>query len=117
LWMADEYVSTPARALGLVLPPPGREKTALWARATGVEGRLTERQSALLASLPRLAGRDLAALRRLEQRGLVEIGPRPVRRAPEHHLVRAAHRPELTIAQRRAVEEILDGGRSLLHGV
>ena len=24
LWMADEYCSTPARALSLVLPPPGR---------------------------------------------------------------------------------------------
>src|SRR3954452_11312709 len=48
LWMADEYVSTPARALGLVLPPPGREKTALWAeRIDGTDGKLTERQKAL----------------------------------------------------------------------
>src|SRR5437762_2006944 len=117
LWMADEYVSTPARALGLVLPPPGREKTVLWAQATGAEGRLTERQRALVDSLPRLAGPDLAALRRLERRGLVEIGPRPVRRAPEHHLVRAAERPRLTADQERAVAEILAGGRSLLHGV
>jgi len=53
LWMADEYVSTPARALGLVLPPPGREKTALWAEATGADGRVNERQAELIASLPR----------------------------------------------------------------
>ena len=33
LWMADEYCSTPARALSLVLPPPGRPRTELWAAA------------------------------------------------------------------------------------
>ncbi|HWT93751.1 MAG TPA: hypothetical protein VN238_12185, partial [Solirubrobacteraceae bacterium] len=34
-WMADEYVSTFARALQLVLPPSGaRAKTALWAELT-----------------------------------------------------------------------------------
>ncbi|HEY8583826.1 MAG TPA: hypothetical protein VIL49_12795, partial [Capillimicrobium sp.] len=33
-WMAREYCSTFARALGLMLPPGGtREKTALWAEA------------------------------------------------------------------------------------
>jgi primosomal protein N' (replication factor Y) len=117
LWMADEYVSTPARALGLVLPPPGREKTALWAEATGANGRVTERQQALLDSLPRWTGSDTAALRRLEKRGLVTIGPRGRRRAVTHHLVSEAARPELTNDQRRAVDAILEGGRSLLHGV
>ena len=34
LWMADEYCSTPARALSLVLPPPGRPRTELWAERT-----------------------------------------------------------------------------------
>src|SRR5436305_11280398 len=63
LWMADEYVSTPARALGLVLPAPGREKTELWAeRIDGAEANLTERQAQLLASLPRWTGSDTAAL-------------------------------------------------------
>src|SRR5439155_770354 len=39
LWMADEYVSTPARALGLVLPPPGRGKTEVYLQlAERVEG-------------------------------------------------------------------------------
>src|SRR5919199_2287253 len=50
LWMAREYCSTPARALGLMLPPPGRPRTALWAERTGVplDGRrLTARQRAL----------------------------------------------------------------------
>src|SRR4051795_11434518 len=85
LWMADEYVSTPARALGLVLPPPGREKTALWAQATGADGRVTERQAALLASLPRWTGSDTAALRRLEKRGGVGIGARRPRPGGPHH--------------------------------
>src|SRR3954471_12720317 len=49
LWMAGEYCSTPARALSLVLPPPGRAKTRLWAEATGADGRLTDHQRALLA--------------------------------------------------------------------
>src|SRR3954466_9257226 len=96
LWMADEYVSTPARALGLVLPPPGREKTALWAEATGAEARVNERQAELIASLPRWTGADTAALRRLEKRGLVTVGPRGRRRAVIHHLVGEARRPPLT---------------------
>src|SRR3954468_2764840 len=86
LWLADDTCSTPARALGLLLPPKGTgAKTALWAapgRALATAERLTERQRALLATLPRLAGADLPALRRLEARGLVSIAPRVVRRAP-----------------------------------
>src|SRR5215217_6053626 len=43
LWMAAEYCSTPARALSLVLPPPGRARTELWAAPTGgANGKLTE---------------------------------------------------------------------------
>ncbi|MGH2944296.1 MAG: hypothetical protein ACRDLN_16140, partial [Solirubrobacteraceae bacterium] len=35
-WMADEYCSTPARALALVSPPPGgRAKLTWWASPTG----------------------------------------------------------------------------------
>src|SRR3954447_10477148 len=90
LWMAAEYCSTPARALALVSPPSGaRAKTALYAEPatpgpsnpsdgrvsppTGGGPRLTERQAALLDSLPRFTGADTAALRRLEARGLVRI--------------------------------------------
>jgi primosomal protein N' (replication factor Y) (superfamily II helicase) len=126
LWMADEYCSTPARALSLLLPPKGaRPKTALWAApaGTGVDGvaRLTERQRALLDSLPRFAGPDLAALRRLEGRGLVRIEPRIVRRAPLHVGVGAVReQPALTAEQQEAlaaIEAAAPGKRLLLHGV
>jgi primosomal protein N' (replication factor Y) len=133
-WMAREYVSTFARALQLVMPPAGaRERRALWAEPLtlvpergagrrGPDGRpLSDRQAELLRSLPRFAGGDLPALRRLEARGLVRIGPRPRRRAPEHVPVGArGPRPALTPAQRAALAAIAgaaDGERVLLHGV
>ena len=125
LWMAAEYCSTPARALSLLLPPKGtRAKTALWAQVTGdpdAQERLSDRQRALLASLPRFAAGDLAALRRLEGRGLVSITPRIVRRAPLHVPVGAARaQPELTADQAAALRAIVTaapGERLLLHGV
>ncbi|HMI72171.1 MAG TPA: DEAD/DEAH box helicase, partial [Solirubrobacteraceae bacterium] len=140
MWIAAEYCSTPARALSLLLPPKGtRPKTALWAEAVGAPDgaagpsggaaggerdaadRLTDRQRALLATLPRFAGPDLAALRRLEARGLVRIAPRIVRRAPLHVPVGAARaEPQLTAAQAEALEAIAaaaPGDRLLLHGV
>ncbi|HEX2086954.1 MAG TPA: primosomal protein N' [Solirubrobacteraceae bacterium] len=131
-WMAREYVSTFARALQLVMPPAGaRAKRALWAEpltlvpapgSPAPDGRpLTARQAALLSSLPRWAGADLASLRRLEARGLVRIGPRGRRRAPEHVAVGARRaRPRLTPAQRAALDAIAsaaDGDRLLVHGV
>ncbi len=124
-WMAREYCSTFARAAGLMLPPAGtREKTALWAEPVeggGDGGRLTDRQRALLASLPRLAGPDLAALRRLERRGFVRIGPRAQRRAPVHARVGArTPPPRLTGDQEAALAAIAAAGpgdRLLLHGV
>ncbi len=118
LWMAGEYCSTPARALGLVLPPPGRARTVLWAEPTGADGRLTGRQRALLARLPAPAGGDLAALRRLEARGLVTIAPRARRRAPRTNP--APDRPvQLTAEQAAAVADIraAPGEARLLHGV
>src|SRR3954465_10883642 len=73
-WMGREYCSTFARALQLVLPPArARERTTLHAEGTERPlhaERLPEGKRALLASLPLLAGGDLAALRRLERRGL-----------------------------------------------
>src|SRR5690242_10723567 len=78
-WMGREYCSTFARALQLVLPPARvKEKTVLWAQRTTHpldDERLTDGQRALLDSLPRVAGPDLQALRRLERRGLVHVGP------------------------------------------
>jgi primosomal protein N' (replication factor Y) (superfamily II helicase) len=125
LWMAAEYCSTPARALSLLLPPKGtRAKTALWARAARAPEageRLNDRQRDLLASLPRFAGGDLPALRRLESRGLVAVEERVVRRAPQHVNVGARReRPALTGAQRTALHAIRDaapGEGLLLHGV
>jgi primosomal protein N' (replication factor Y) (superfamily II helicase) len=138
MWIAAEYCSTPARALSLLLPPKGtRPKTALWAEEVGApsdaagrsdaatEGdraaRLTDRQRALLATLPRFTGPDLAALRRLEARGFVRIVPRIVRRAPVHVAVGAARdEPPLTPPQEDALEAIAaaaPGERLLLHGV
>jgi primosomal protein N' (replication factor Y) (superfamily II helicase) len=125
LWMAAEYCSTPARALSLVSPRSGtRAKTALWAEPGNAhEGeRLNEAQRGLLESLPRWTGGDLAALRRLEARGLVRIVPRVVRRAPTHTAV-GARRPEpppLTSEQEAALAAILEaqpGEELLLHGV
>jgi primosomal protein N' (replication factor Y) len=119
LWMAEEYCSTPARALSLVLPPPGRPRTELWAQRTAAEldgARLTERQRVLLERLPGPAAPDLPALRRLEARGLVAIEPRARRRAPLLH--RAPDRAvTLTADQEAALERIRGGGEHLLHGV
>ena len=130
LWMADEYCSTPARALDLVSPPAsGRAKVAWWAaaRAEGSDGpategaagrgptavrALSERQRQLLddlrASGPRPAGGDLPALRRLADRGLVALERRAVRRYVSHDAVgaRRAQPPPLTRDQERALIEI-----------
>ena len=131
LWMAEEYCSTPARALALVSPAPGaRAKLAWWAQlapAPPPQGRPpTERQQALLAGLPRAAGGDLPALRRLEHRGLVTLTRRPARRHVQHESVGARRaQPQLTADQTLALAEIEtamaqpDGAPRplLLHGV
>ena len=81
--MAAEYASTPARALSLVLPPPGKPRLRKWAARTAapLDGeRLTAGQRVLLERLPGPAGEDLGSLRRLEKRGLVAIAEQ--RRAP-----------------------------------
>lgn len=124
-WMAAEYGSTPARAYTLMLPPRGaRAKKVLHAtalREPEAEERLTARQRELLASLPRVAGKDLASLRRLEARGLVAIEAVGSRRVPSHSAVGAGPgAPELTADQQRALEAILSaapGESLLLHGV
>jgi primosomal protein N' (replication factor Y) len=121
LWMAEEYCSTPARALSLVLPPRGTPRSVLWAEAArepDAGEKLTDGQVRLLARLPAPAGRDLAALRRLEARGLVALAPRDARRAPRAG-ARVDRRVEPTAEQEAAVAA-LDGGEErewLLHGV
>jgi primosomal protein N' (replication factor Y) len=128
-WMADEYCSTPARALALVSPSPGaRAKLVWWAAASGAEpaGRpLSAAQQALLGSLPRAAGPDLPALRRLQARGLVDLERRPQRRHVSHEAVgaRRAQAPALTAEQAGVLAAVQDElGREqpeplLLHGV
>ena len=126
-WLADEYCSTPARAYSLMLPPRGvKERSALYAsvlREPGEDERLTANQRELLGSLPRLAGADVAALRRLEKRGLVLLEAQSQRRAPKHAEVgkaSGASGPRLTSDQTEALEQLLaaaPGEQLLLHGV
>jgi primosomal protein N' (replication factor Y) (superfamily II helicase) len=98
LWVAEEYVSTPARGLALVLPPgtgtgsgrrvKARESLAATltdaGRAALAEGvRLGSRQRAGLealadgplrvSDLARVSGCDHASVRRLENRGLLAV--------------------------------------------
>jgi primosomal protein N' (replication factor Y) len=115
-WMAAEYCSTPARALQLVLPPPGRAKTELWAEKVADGEGLTEKQAAALAALPGPAKNALAVLRALEKKGLVTIRPRVQRRTPMSDP--GPDRPvALTAEQAAAVASIARGGSHLLHGV
>ncbi|MEA2449113.1 MAG: hypothetical protein QOG63_1045 [Thermoleophilaceae bacterium] len=145
LWVADEYCSTPARGLALVLPPgSGARRTGI-ARAlaaaitdagraalTGAE-RLGDRQRAALLALAeqplpvaaaaRAAGGGHATLRSLEARGLVVIENAERRRRPAIEGVGARGLADtvLTGAQEaalRRVETALERGgeRLLLHG-
>ncbi len=125
-WIAAEYCSTTARALALMLPPRGiRTRTTLHARTLREAEpgeRLTERQRLLLESLPRAAGTDLQALRRLESRGLVAIEPLAVRRTHVNVSVgaRSDGIPALTVDQQRVLAEVeaaTAGEQLLLHGV
>jgi primosomal protein N' (replication factor Y) len=137
LWVAQEYCSTPARGLQLVLPPGTgaggqrvRTRTELRAEITaaGEEslaagGRLGTRQRAVLealgsgemsaAELTAAVGADRQVLRRLEQRGLIATRSSRLRRRPGGTSVGAARgRPQLLEEQERAVREIvaaLDG--------
>ncbi len=145
VWMAHEYCSTPARALGLVLAPGiadgVRSKKVLVAELTdtgraliggdaGGAQPLTDRQRATLAALQRdgptvAAELGTPALRRLEARGLVTISRRAQRRRPRRHTVGSASSrpPPLSADQRLALEPITQAiessapDRFLLHGV
>jgi primosomal protein N' (replication factor Y) len=145
-WVGEEYCSTPARGLGLVLPPGTGtgaearrvrplmdlevEATPEGVAAIDGGGRLGLRQRAVLRALvggPKSAralaasaGSDRATLRRLQARGLVST--REVERRRRHHTpgVGAVREGiELTDDQRRVLAG-LDAGESrqfLLHGV
>ncbi len=132
LWVGEEYCSTPARGLGLVLPPgTGTGGTALKAK-TELRARITEagrsaiaggerlghRQAAVLGALldgersgTDLAagpGADRAALRRLEARGLIETSTVVLRRRPAGPRLRSPVRPPaLSADQRRATGTVV----------
>src|SRR5215207_1797161 len=133
-WVGEEYCSTPARGLGLVLPPgigtgaDARrvrplvelevEATEEGLAATAGGGRLGLRQRAVLRALaagPKLARQlaatarsDRATLRRLEARGLVEtreVERRRRHRSPGVGAVREG--VELTADQRAGLDAVL----------
>ena len=142
LWTAEEYVSTPARGLSLVLPPGtgtgARQRTrarhALRAQLTeagrsaldGAERLGVKQREALerLAPGPLPAARlGHGTLRRLETRGLVAIEDARVARRPQINAVGArGDVVDATPAQTAALERIeralaQGGGSLLLHGV
>src|SRR3954452_11906025 len=134
-WVGEEYCSTPARGLGLVLPPgvgTGAEArrirplVELEVEATpegiaAVDGgeRLGLRQKAVLRALiagPKLAralaasaGSDRATLRRLEARGLVRTREVERRRRHESPAIGAVREGvELTPDQRAALRTVVE---------
>ncbi|MBK5233032.1 MAG: DEAD/DEAH box helicase family protein, partial [Thermoleophilia bacterium] len=132
IWIAREYCSTPARGLGLMLPPgtgTGGERTRARveklnrltdAGREAISGgdRLGAKQKLVLTSLleGEMTGRELsartgadgAALKRLESRGLIAREEIRVRRRPEGSVVgsAAADAPELTSEQSAAVSDL-----------
>ena len=139
-WIAEQYCSTPARALTLVLPPGAAggarrkrvlvaELTDAGAQALGDGATLTDRQRTALEALER-DGPAVAAtlgtptLRRLETRGLVRLESSTRARRPASVAIgrRLDGAPELTGEQRDALDAVLSAGgdaprRFLLHGV
>jgi primosomal protein N' (replication factor Y) len=133
LWVADEYCSTPARGLALVLPPGtgtgpkqrARPRRALTAGITDAGraaleagerlGTAQRRVLETLAIAPmaaaeacRTAGCGHDTLRRLQERGLVTMDEVRVRRAPQTAAVGAPGDADaaLTGAQSAAIQRI-----------
>jgi primosomal protein N' (replication factor Y) len=142
-WIASEYCSTIARALGLVLPPGAargsRPLSRLVAELTSVgraslsseqAARLTDGQRTLLEGLsdgPLTAtttGASHAILRRLADRGLILLERRNIARRPRHASVgtRRPEPPALTAEQQDVLDAIAAAMAEpqptrLLHGV
>ncbi len=124
VWIADEYCSTPARALQVLLPAGAtrglQERRALVAAITdagrsalGDGTRLTAAQRAALTALAAhgpttAAPLGTATLRRLEGRGLVSVALEVQRRPARTHSVSsiAAAPPPLTAEQAAALGPI-----------
>jgi primosomal protein N' (replication factor Y) len=133
-WIAREYCSTPARGIGLMLPPGTgtggqrtKARTETLSRITDAgraaleeNARLGSKQQQALRSLLEgemtgrelmgLAGADASTLKRLETRGLIEREQIRVRRRPESSGVGSASvaAPRLTADQAAAVERLND---------
>ena len=134
LWVAHEYVSTPARGLALVLPPgtgtgsgrPLQPRRSLRAALTDAgrealdsSARLGRRQAAVLdalavgpgsvAAVARQAGADHSTVRSLERRGLVRLenAAEPARRPSVDRVGARTGAVEPTAAQRAALEAIV----------
>jgi primosomal protein N' (replication factor Y) len=124
-WIADEYCSTAARALAVMLPPGATrgltEKQVLTAVVTeaGREAltdgtRLTEGQKTVLTALAAsgaipAAQLGTATLRRLKSRGLVSLDLAVSSRRPDRHAVSSisAAAPQLTSEQQAALVPIM----------
>ncbi len=125
-WMADEYCSTPARALSLVLAPGAaggvRPRELLFAELTDAgraalagEERLTTKQRQMLERLELegplpAAGLGHEAARRLAARSLVELRRTTSLRRPAGHTVGAvsASAPVLAAEQAAALGRVLE---------
>jgi primosomal protein N' (replication factor Y) len=134
LWVADEYCSTPARGLALVLPPGtgtgakqrARPRTTLTASITdagrealAADDRLGVAQKRVLEALSaaplaaadacRAAGCTHDTLNRLAARGLIALDQVRVHRAPATTRIGSARSggAELTAAQQAAVTRIV----------
>lgn len=134
LWLAEEYCSTPARGLGLALPPgfgggksarrpSSRKELLVTITPSGREAlsgaeRLGSRQKAILRAvsaggrtareLASEAGADRAGIRRLVDRGLLETEEIERMRRPDSQRVGARAAPvELNPAQQEAAGRII----------
>jgi primosomal protein N' (replication factor Y) len=132
-WIADEYCSTPARALGLVMAPGAGRSTrprvavrrVLVAEASAGgraalsdrAARLTPKQRELIERLvadgplpAAQSGTDHGSLRRLAERGLLLLERREQRRRPTNMAIGARNGAEpmrLTAEQEAALEPIV----------
>ena len=145
-WIADYYCCAPEVALKSVLPEAVRTEQAgwreqLWVRALPVGGELPklpkrqrelwnlieERREMPLRELLRLAETTAATVRRLEDRGLVEVAPRISERDPyARETIVPTEALPLNPAQAAALQKICEalsdppgagGATFLLHGV
>ncbi len=134
-WIADYYCCAPETALKSVLPEAVRQEKSGWrerlfVRALPVTGEfpklpkrqqevwniIEERRELPLQELVELAGTTAVTLRKLEDRGLVEIAPQISERDPyaREHILPTQPLP-LNPAQEKALRQItkaMDGGGS-----